>query len=360
MSRHACESSHRALPSKWPYPATVCLVSKVSFRVRTLAREAGLPAEDAALVLMEAGLQGIRDGDSYVAGRDALLQARAALRAHNALLAATAMTVPPQRSATKRFMWPTLDRDEVLYLATDEVRSIHQCLTDEFAGTEDAIWPAGVKDEGLLESAVNRPLMAEEKYPNVAAAAAALTHALIQNHPFHNGNKRTALITLVVFLQKNSWYPLFDEDDIYSLVVSVADHSIAEPIDGRSDSDREVFEIYRWVREKSISPKVGDPRLRWRELDPILRHFGCEMRVVPGNKREIRRGRLRVAPHYRNSAEELSGYQLSYIRKGLELDAEHRVDSRVFYNRGKAYPEVGDAIERYRGVLKRLALLDRT
>ena len=90
------------------------------------------------------------------------------------------------------------------------VKKVHFFLADYFKDKEDPISPAGVKDEGLLESACLRPatclIGGKEAYPSVFDKAAALFHSIISNHCFFNGNKRTALLTAMDFLAQNNFW----------------------------------------------------------------------------------------------------------------------------------------------------------
>jgi death-on-curing protein len=63
-----------------------------------------------------------------------------------------------------------------------------------------------VRDLGLLDSACHRPsstVFGEDAYPTLTLKAAALLHSLTANHPFVDGNKRTAWLATVVFLRDN-------------------------------------------------------------------------------------------------------------------------------------------------------------
>ena len=67
------------------------------------------------------------------------------------------------------------------------VLDLHMELAEEFASSEDAIAPSGVRSMNLLESACHRPntsLMDTDKYSSLTAKAAALFHSLVKNHPF--------------------------------------------------------------------------------------------------------------------------------------------------------------------------------
>lgn len=83
------------------------------------------------------------------------------------------------------------------YLRVIEVLTLHGILIDEFGGTE------GVRDPGALEVAVFRPQTGY--YDDAIAEAAALLESLIQNHPFLDGNKRTAVAAADVHLRLNGF-----------------------------------------------------------------------------------------------------------------------------------------------------------
>jgi len=102
-------------------------------------------------------------------------------------------------SKTPDFTWRTPGhKRELHWLDVDVVRKIHYALVKDFSSTSDPIDLPGVWSEHLLNSAVFRPWTAiggTLKYPTVETSAAALLHSIILDHPFHNGNKRTALVS---------------------------------------------------------------------------------------------------------------------------------------------------------------------
>ncbi|WP_354640760.1 type II toxin-antitoxin system death-on-curing family toxin [Kitasatospora camelliae] len=90
----------------------------------------------------------------------------------------------------------------------------------------------GVRDLGLVASAAHRPgsqMFGVEAYPGLFEKAAALLHSLASNHPFVDGNKRTAWMAAVVFLDLNGVDMAgIDQDAAYDLVVGVAAGEVAE------------------------------------------------------------------------------------------------------------------------------------
>jgi death-on-curing protein len=90
----------------------------------------------------------------------------------------------------------------VEYLTLEEVLLLHARLIQRTGGS------GGVRDMGLLDSALARPRATfggEDLYPSLWHKAAALMHSLIKNHPFVDGNKRTALTATGLFLEVNGY-----------------------------------------------------------------------------------------------------------------------------------------------------------
>lgn len=88
------------------------------------------------------------------------------------------------------------------YLTAQQVLFIHDQLVSQFGGS------FGVRDIGLLESAVARPQASfdsKDLYSTVFEKAAALLQSLLKNHAFVDGNKRTALTSAGIFLKLNGY-----------------------------------------------------------------------------------------------------------------------------------------------------------
>lgn len=100
------------------------------------------------------------------------------------------------------------------------VLAIHDRQLAEHGGAE------GVRDEGLLASALARPqqmLAYGEPPPDLADLAAALAHGLARKHPFIDGNKRTAYVACRTFLALNGGQLIADTDDKYQTFLALAD-----------------------------------------------------------------------------------------------------------------------------------------
>lgn len=91
---------------------------------------------------------------------------------------------------------------KILFLTLEQVLVIHEDQIVRYGGT------SGLRDLMLLESAIFRPQSSfggEYLYSTVFVKAGALVHSLILNHPFIDGNKRTGVVSALVFLEINGY-----------------------------------------------------------------------------------------------------------------------------------------------------------
>lgn len=102
--------------------------------------------------------------------------------------------------------------------------AIHEAELAEHGGI------SGVRDAGLLSSAMARPqnLAAYGDRPDTADLAAAYAFGLARNHPFLDGNKRTAFVVMELFLNLNGWALKADEAECISTMLSLAAGDLAE------------------------------------------------------------------------------------------------------------------------------------
>lgn len=253
--------------------------------------------------------------------------------------------------------WPLIGRrEEMSYLDATEIEGIHELLVEDFRRGRDPIEPPGVRDETLLGAAAFRPhtsIGEELKYPTAAMAGAALFHALVHDHAFHNGNKRTALVSLLVFLDKNGYVLPVEQDVLYDYVLQLAQHEIL-PNGGRDGgtADREVIEVARWLQKRMRKVSRQERRLKWHQLRRILTKYDCILDVVPGNRINIERSGHRIQVGYRDEGTEVEPSTIKKIRAAFQLDEAHGYDSDIFYN---AEAAVGEFVNKYRRTLDRLA-----
>ena len=110
-----------------------------------------------------------------------------------------------------------------LWIEAAVVWAIHEAQLSEHGGS------AGVRDLGLLESALVRPLnLAAYEQTDVAALAAAYAFGIARNHPFIDGNKRTAWVCCELFMMLNGFALSADNASALPVMLSLAAGEISE------------------------------------------------------------------------------------------------------------------------------------
>ncbi|KQP18594.1 type II toxin-antitoxin system death-on-curing family toxin [Methylobacterium sp. Leaf100] len=119
-----------------------------------------------------------------------------------------------------------------VWLTSDLVQAIHARQLKLFGG------PSGLRDEGALESALGRPVnRVAYGEADLAELAAAYAFGIAKNHPFIDGNKRAALLALVVFLGLNDIDFVTDEAEAVVMIRGLAAGEITEA------------GLARWIRD---------------------------------------------------------------------------------------------------------------
>lgn len=101
----------------------------------------------------------------------------------------------------------------------EQVLRIHQLLIDQFGGSN------GVRDIGVLESAINRPYQTfdgNSLYPEPIDKAAAILESIVKNHPFVDGNKRTGYVLMRLVLMEAKKDINASQDEKYEFVIKIA------------------------------------------------------------------------------------------------------------------------------------------
>lgn len=125
-------------------------------------------------------------------------------------------------------VWQWLDKPIIL--------SVHDQQIAEHGGGQ------GIRDEGLLESALNRPInLASYGEPDGPALAAAYAFGIARNNPFIDGNKRTAWVAARLFLMVNAVELTFDKADATIMMQRLASGDLTED------------EVAQWFRDHIVS-----------------------------------------------------------------------------------------------------------
>lgn len=235
------------------------------------------------------------------------------------------------------------------------VEEIHGELVSIFKGENDPISPCGVKSYDMLASACERPnvsLGGIEKYPSIELKISALFHSLTKNHPFHNGNKRTALVVMLCALYKNDRKFVLEvsDDVIYNFVLEVTGNEF--PVKNHLLSvDDVVIEIARWLKQNTQS--VGG---RLSGMKPEKFAKNCEK---AGANVRLSEGRYKISyshargVSFKNGKKKLPvGVVRSFISK-LGLGESHTGISYDDFCEGASSER--DQMYRFMAALRRLA-----
>lgn len=104
-------------------------------------------------------------------------------------------------------------------LSKRQILMLHTALISQTGGLD------GIRDEGLLESALNAPFQTfaeQDLYPTVLEKAARLGYGIIRNHPFLDGNKRIGTHAMLVFLDINQLSLSYEDDDLILTILQIA------------------------------------------------------------------------------------------------------------------------------------------
>jgi prophage maintenance system killer protein len=225
-------------------------------------------------------------------------------------------------------------------------------------------WTVGRQHTGLGDTL---------KYPRPIESAATLAYGVCCDHAFHNGNKRAALVAMLVHLDRNK-LSLFDvgQKELFDMIIAVASHSFdykrKRKSNGRPNPDDEVKAIAQWLSDSADRVVRGEKPITYRQLRKILEGFDYGLGDTNGNyidvvKYEVRekgffrRERVRVKKHitsiaYPGETKEVAMRVIKDVRRICKLREEDGVDSSSFYDQ----TVVMDAfINRYRKILTRLA-----
>lgn len=117
-----------------------------------------------------------------------------------------------------------------------EIHKLHELSIDKYGGSY------GIRDEGLLDSAIARPFQTfggEDLYATTIEKAAAIAESIIINHPFVDGNKRTGFLAMLAILKMGDMFLSASEEDAYQFTISI------------STGDIKFDEIVLWLKNNT-------------------------------------------------------------------------------------------------------------
>ena len=115
--------------------------------------------------------------------------------------------------------------NDSVWIEKADCLGFHNVLLSRFGGLE------GLRDEGLLESALARPhQLLNYGTPSAFHLAASYAHGIVKNHPFLDGNKRSGLMAAALFLEINGWvfHPSEEDAVIQTLALAASEITVEE------------------------------------------------------------------------------------------------------------------------------------
>ena len=122
----------------------------------------------------------------------------------------------------------------MIILSKEQVLKLHTSLIKTTGGSD------GIRDEGMLDMALNNPFQAfggKELYPSIQAKAARLCFGLVRNHAMLDGNKRLGTHVMLVFLALNGYELSYSQKELSDVILELASGNIGEK------------EILQWIIE---------------------------------------------------------------------------------------------------------------
>jgi death-on-curing protein len=256
-----------------------------------------------------------------------------------------------------------------------EVLRAHYLIADFFITEQRELGGVGPKDLKLLESALYRPWVefgGTAKWSDPIEKAATTLFGLIKDHPFHDANKRTALLSILFLLAKQGRMPKCSKDDFENLTVEIAEMEIVkrsryQQLDENED-DPEVKYISYWLRRNTREIDDREYSITYRELRRILSRYGFALENPVNNYIDIikiwprsgvfaflvgKESRARIGRiGYPGETKQVTKGDLRKIRKQCELTSRHGIDSQSFYHN---VDDMTSLLAEYQENLRRLA-----
>jgi len=279
----------------------------------------------------------------------------------------------------------TTKNGPLLILTPNCVVELHKLLSENyllFHGMEP-ISPSGIKNNNMLESAVYRQQTGIDKYykyDTIYKNCASLAYGIIKNHAFHNGNKRTGLLSIIKHLHSNGYVlnPNLKNGELYDLIVSIARDDLFGHAkrytpeyknieNSKKDIDELIEYIAYWIKKNSMPKSLYIGQfLKINTLKNILKNknilYSEEGRhivltekkakkifgILTYDEKVIKRKKYLIGKR----KEKIKKSILDRIRKDFNLTRSDGVDNVAFYDDKNIMDE---EIKKYKSIIYRLS-----
>lgn len=256
-----------------------------------------------------------------------------------------------------------------------QVLRAHFLIADFFLENDYGIGGVGPKNVDLLHSAIYRQFVGfggKDKWPGSYQKLATLIFGLVKDHPFHDANKRTALLVMLFQLDRLNRMPTIKQKALEDFVVEIADDRLSKYARfqqlSEEQEDAEVTFIADFLKRNTREVETRHYTITYHELHQRLRTLGYELCHPAGNYIDVmhvEQGRrflgLGPAFTYRRRVckigfpgwkKQVDRRVIKYLREKCRLTETFGVDSAVFYRDADPLEAL---IDEYAEPLRRLA-----
>ena len=256
-------------------------------------------------------------------------------------------------------------------LSEYEIVKAHYILSDYFLSEGETV-RFGIHDFGLLSSAVNRQCVSfggKEKWKTPVQKIATFVFGLVKDHAFNDGNKRTALLAMLLALQKNNRQANCKKIEFEKLLVRIAANELNDYKDYKKYKelpDAEVLFIADFISRRSRKVETTYHSLTYEEFNTKLKKYNVWLANPKDNYINVykkKTGKMSIFGKqksqdnritqigFRGWKSQINPKAVREVLRAAKLTAEDGIDSKVFYY--DAEPEY-KLIEDYYPIMKRL------
>lgn len=256
-----------------------------------------------------------------------------------------------------------------------DVLRAHFLIVDYFYSEDYGIGGVGPKDIDILHSAIYRQFVSFggiDKWKTPYERCATLVYGIVKDHPFHDANKRTSLLSLLYFLNRIKRVPTVKQIDLENLVVDLADDTLKKHrrfIElKKNKQDPEIYYLADYIKRNSRARDNTYRSITYNQLNQCLKKQGYYLDNIKNGTIDVCKDskikklfspeqlvQERVLPSIsfqKGWKAQVSKTVVSKVREATKLDVKHGVDSAVFFD---GVDPLNALIDEYRFPLKRLA-----
>ena len=247
-----------------------------------------------------------------------------------------------------------------------DVLTAHFCIVDYFLeekGDEHAVGGVGPKDFNSLVSTVTRQFRSfggQDIWSDDYQKCASLVYGIVKNHPFHDCNKRSALLVMLYYMYQLGRTPDVKQKKLERLMLDIASDKLPKyrkKLKVKFKKDWQVNVIAQFLRKFTRKTNYEFYQITFNELNGILKNFGYTLESPRKNNIDICKNEKGIKKRigqigFPGWTRKVYKKDIKMVRKMTNLVPENEIDSEVFF---KGALPMKVLVNDYSGVLKKLA-----